>query len=143
MTGITKNRVATDVKKKDHYLELVQKFPLKRLRSDHDLAAAIRMVKSLLIRGDLAAGEQDYLDVLTDIVERYERDAHPMPRVTDAHMLRHLIDARGITQAKLASEVGIPMSTISEVLRGKRKLNRTHISTFAKYFGVNPGAFLP
>ena len=53
---------------------------------------------SLLVRGNLTPGEQDYLDVLTDIVERYEDETHPMPEVSDAAMLRHLIDASGVTQ---------------------------------------------
>jgi antitoxin component HigA of HigAB toxin-antitoxin module len=58
-------------------------------------------------------------DVLTDIVERYENQTHPMPEVSDAAMLRHLIDACGVTQSKLSADVGISMSTISEVLHGK------------------------
>jgi hypothetical protein len=55
------------------------------------------MIKSLLIRSDLAAGEQDYIDFLTNIVERCERETRPMPRVTDAELLRHLVDARRIS----------------------------------------------
>lgn len=46
--------------------------------------------------------EQDYLEVLSDLVE----------------------------------------SSISEVLAGKRKLNRTQIAKLGRYFGVEPGAFL-
>jgi HTH-type transcriptional regulator / antitoxin HigA len=142
MTGSDKKGARTRPKKSDAYLELVQRFPLKHLRSDRELAAAIEMLKSLLIRGDLAAGEQDYLDVLTDLVERYEDETHPMPEVSDAAMLRHLIDASGVTQSKLAAEVGISMSTISEVLHGKRELNRKQITSLAQYFRVDPGVFL-
>ncbi len=35
---------------------------------------------------------RDYLDILTDIVEKYEADEHPMPPVSDAAMLHHLIE---------------------------------------------------
>jgi HTH-type transcriptional regulator / antitoxin HigA len=128
---------------RDAYLELVIKFPLRPLRTDKELDRAIEMIDSLIIRGDLEAGEQDYLDILTDIVERYEQVAHPMPPVSDAALLRHLIDARGVTQSKLAADVKIPMSTISEVLSGKRRLNRNHIAVLAKYFGVSSAAFMP
>jgi HTH-type transcriptional regulator / antitoxin HigA len=65
-----------------------------------------------------------------------------MPEVSDAAMLRHLIDASGVTQSKLAAEVGISMSTISEVLHGKRELNRKQITSLAQYFRVDPGVFL-
>ena len=131
--------------KRDSYLELVLKFPLRPLRKDKDLDRALKMIDSLIIRGDLDSGAQDYLDVLTDIVEKYETDEHPMPPVSDAAMLRHLIEGfiAGITQSKLAAEVKIPMSTISEVLSGKRRLNRNHIAALCKFFGVSSAVFQP
>jgi HTH-type transcriptional regulator/antitoxin HigA len=125
------------------YLKLVLQFPLRPLRTDRELDRAIKMIDSLIIRGDLDSGEQDYLDILTDIVEKYEADTVPMTPVSDAVMLRHLVDARGITQSKLAAEVKIPMSTISEVLNGKRRLNRNHIAAVCRFFGVSPAVFQP
>jgi len=142
MGAIVKKRVAAQGSEGDRYLDLVQAFPLKHLRSDRELAHAIKVINSLIIRSDLARGEQDYLDVLTDIVEKYETENCPMDTVSDAEMLRHLIDARGITQAKLSADVRIPMSTISEVLHGKKKLTRRHIGILAGYFGVGPDVFL-
>lgn len=126
---------------RDHYLDLVRRFSLRPLRSDEELAQAIEVIDSLIIRGDLDSGEQDYLDVLTDLVEKYENDEYPTPPVSDAAMLRHLIEARGITQSRLAADVDIPVSTISEILAGKRKLSRRHIGALAKYFNIKPGAF--
>jgi HTH-type transcriptional regulator / antitoxin HigA len=125
------------------YLKLVLKFPLRPLRTDKELDRAIKMIDSLIIRGDLDSGEQDYLDILTDIVEKYEADKVPMTPVSDAVMLRHLVDARGISQSKLAAEVKIPMSTISEILNGKRRLNRNHIAAVCRFFGVSPAIFQP
>jgi len=52
---------------RDRYFKLVRKFPLRPLRSDKELSAAIKVIDSLIVRGDLDSGEQDYLDVLTDI----------------------------------------------------------------------------
>jgi HTH-type transcriptional regulator / antitoxin HigA len=135
------SKKTTAGRERDHYLELVRKFPLRPLRSDEELAVAIKAINSLIVRGDLDSGEQDYLDILTEIVEKYEAVEHPMPRVSDAAMLRHLIEARGINQSKLAGEVGISMSTISEVLNGKRRLNRNHIGVLAKFFRVPPSVF--
>jgi HTH-type transcriptional regulator/antitoxin HigA len=132
---------ARDTRERDHYLKLVRKFPLRPLRSDGELALAIKVIDSLIIRGDLDSGEQDYLDILTDIVEKYEAEQHPMAPVSDADMLRHLIEARRISQSKLADDVKISMSTISEVLNGKRRLNRNHISALSQYFGVSSSVF--
>jgi HTH-type transcriptional regulator / antitoxin HigA len=127
----------------DTYVELIMKFPFRPLRTDEELDRAIEIIDSLIIRGDLEPGEQDYLDILTDIVEKYEATEHPMPPVSDAAMLRHLIDGGQLTQSKLATDVKIPMSTVSEVLNGKRRLNRKHIALLSKYFGVSPAVFQP
>jgi HTH-type transcriptional regulator/antitoxin HigA len=127
---------------RDHYLKLIRRFPLRPIRSDEGLTQAIEVIDSLIIRGDLDSGEQDYLDVLTDLVAKYEADEHPMPPVSDAALLRHLMEARGINQSQLAADVGIANSTISEVLASKRRLNRKQIVTLAQYFHIGPGAFL-
>ena len=60
------------------YFGLVRSFPLRHLSSDQELAKAIEVIDSLIARGDLDAGEQDYLDILTDIVERCEADQEPV-----------------------------------------------------------------
>lgn len=128
-------------KAQDRYLELVQRFPLRPLRTDADLDAAVAVVDELLDRGTLSAAEQDYLDVLSDLVEVYENEAVPMRAVGDAEMLRVLVENRGVTQAELAKQSRIAESTISEVLAGKRKLNRTQIGKLARFFHVEPGVF--
>jgi HTH-type transcriptional regulator/antitoxin HigA len=125
----------------DAYLALVVQFPLRPIRSDEELEGAVRMVDSLLDRRDLAAGEEDYLEVLGDLIERYESEAHPMAPVSDAEMLRHLIEAKGVSQTEISGVTGIADSTISEVLKGKRALNRSHIGKLARYFNVSPDVF--
>lgn len=123
------------------YLELIEAFPLRPLRTDRDLARAIKVVDQLLDRGKLTADEADYLDVLSDLVERYESEEHPLPPIPDAAMLGHLMEAKGIGQTDVARATGIVHSTISEVLSGKRKLNRQQIGKLAKFFHVSPGVF--
>ena len=58
-------------------------------------------------------------------------------------MLRFLIDQRGVTQQTVSKETGIANSTITALLKGGREMTRKHIETFARYFGVEPAAFLP
>lgn len=124
------------------YMELIRRFPLRPIRSDEELEEATAVLNSLLDRlDDLASEERDYLDVLTDQVERYETDTMPVPKVTDKEILRHLIEAKDVSQAEVAKATGIAVSTISEVLAGKRQLNRAHISKLAPYFNVGVGVF--
>lgn len=123
------------------YMDLVAMLPLRPIRSERELDRAIKMLDSLLDRPKLTRTEQDYLDVLTDLVEKYESEAYPEEPVSDADMLAHLLEARGITQTELAAAVSIAGSTISDVLHGKRKLRREHIGRLAAFFCVAPSVF--
>ena len=127
--------------KGDKYFDLVLQYPLRHIRSDEELDRAIVMVDSLIDRDDLAPGEQDYLDVLSDIIEVYETNEHPIAPVSDGAMLRHLLEAKGVSQADVSRETEIAESTISEVLAGKRSLSRGHIGKLSRFFNVKPGVF--
>ena len=81
--------------------------------------------------------------MLGDLVERYENKYHAIADVSDADVLEHLLEARGVTQAAVARATGIAESRLSEVLRGKRQLTRTQITKLAAYFHVGPAVFLP
>jgi HTH-type transcriptional regulator/antitoxin HigA len=129
-------------KTEDRYLDLIRQFPLRPLRTDADLDAAVDVIDTLIDRPELTAPEQDYLDVLSDLVEAYEAEMVPMRPVGDAELLHFLIEQKSVSQASAATGAGIAASTISAVLAGKRKLNRAQITKLARYFHVAPGTFL-
>ncbi len=123
------------------YLALVRRFPLRPLRSEEELDEATEVLNSLLDR-DRDPWEEDYLEILGDLIEKYERATLPEGDVSDADMLQHLIEARSVTQAQVAVETGIAESTISALVRGKRRLARKHLEALARYFRVSPAVFL-
>jgi HTH-type transcriptional regulator / antitoxin HigA len=124
------------------YLALIRRFPLRPIRSDAELDAASEVVDDLTGRSDLSPAESDYLDVLGDLVEKFEDEHVEMPHVSDAAMLRSLIDEMGIKQVDVARGTGISKTVLSLILNGKRDLTREHIKLLSKYFGVNPSSFL-
>jgi HTH-type transcriptional regulator / antitoxin HigA len=123
------------------YLALVQSFPLRPIRSEKGLDSAIRRIDALLDQKRRNRAEEDYLEVLGNLVERYEAERYPEQPVSDAAMLRHLIEAKGVPQTEVARATGIANSTISAVLHGNRTLSREHIGRLAAYFHVAPGVF--
>src|SRR5262249_16252880 len=124
------------------YLALIRRFPLRPIRTDAELDAASALIDELTGRDDLSATEADYLDVLGDLVEKYEDEHVEMPHVSDAEMLRSLMDEREVSQADVVRGSGISKTVLSLVLNGKRDLTREHIEALSKYLGVNPAAFL-
>lgn len=140
MTTKTKS-ASSKVAKTDAYLELVAEFPLRSIRNKRDLAQAQRVLDELLQREPLDAGENMYLDALSDLVEHYEDHNVRLPAASDADILRHLMESNKLTQTKLASECGIAKTVISELLSGTRKLNRQQIDALAKRFSVSKDTF--
>jgi len=100
------------------------------------------MIDALLDQEKRNGDEEDYLDVLSDLVEKYEDEHDPMPPVFGAEMLRFLIESQATRQTEVAAETGIAESTISEILAGKREMNRKHIEALARHFHVNPTVFM-
>ena len=117
-------------------------FPLRPLRDDADLERAIGVINALLDRDELDPAQEDYLVVLGDIVRKYESEQHPLPVVSAAEILRHLIEARSISQTALAEGTGIAESTISDILSGRRGLNLKHVTALARFFHVGPAVFI-
>lgn len=69
----------------------------------------------------------------------YETEHHAFPPASDAEMLRHLMDAKAVTQTQLSSESGLPKSSVSEVLSGKKPFGRKMIHALANYFELDVG----
>lgn len=128
---------------RDTYFELVKRFPLLPIRSDRDLARAIAVMEDLSTRKHLDKDEEGYLDVLSDLAEQYEQEHHAIDTdsISNADMLRHLIEAKGVTQAEVARATGIAPQTISEILAGKRKVPHARLKVLAEFFGVGPAVF--
>jgi HTH-type transcriptional regulator / antitoxin HigA len=127
----------------DRYLDLVRECPLRVLRSEPEYEQAISLLDRLSDLGKARAeGETEYLLSLSVFVEKYEEEHHSLPPVSGADMLRYLLETHELTQSQLAVSTGIAVSTISEILAGKRKLGIKHIESLARYFGVKPSIFL-
>lgn len=133
----TKSRFGLTSKVRDSYLELVLAFPLASVRSEAQFDEAQRVMDRLLALPALDEGQAMYLDALSDLVAAYEDEHYAIAPASDADMLRHLMEARGVTQAELSRDTALPKSTISEVLAGKKSFSRQMIRKLADYFRVD------
>lgn len=122
---------------RDSYLELVLAFPLASIKSDEHLDEAQQIMDHLLVKGKLDDGEELYLDALSDLVAGYEDEHYAIEPASDADLLRHLMEAKGITQTQLHLDTGLAKSTISEILAGKKPFSRQTIRTLAEYFRMD------
>lgn len=127
------------------YLALIDIFPLRPLRSDREYDLAVSVVDGLAVRpeGSLGAGEQDYFDTLTLLIEAYDRE-HADVATHDRDplsVLKYLMQESGMTQADLGRLLGNrPLASL--ILNGHRQLSKSHIRTLASHFKVSAALFL-
>jgi HTH-type transcriptional regulator/antitoxin HigA len=84
--------------------------------------------------------EEKYAAVLMTLIEEYEEEHHAIPHASPLEILRVLMNANSLRQKDLASIFGSE-SIVSEVLRGKRELNKGQIERLSKRFRVSPAVF--
>jgi HTH-type transcriptional regulator / antitoxin HigA len=128
---------------RERYFELVRRFPLRPIENEKELDAATDMIDELLDIGTRTKAEEDYLHVLSDLSHAYEERYHPMPEPTDYAMVRFLMEIKELSQAEVAKATGIAVSTVSEILSGKRAMTLGQMKKLAAYFHVSPAVFLP
>ena len=116
------------------------------LRPIHDEAAYMQMTALMNSLLDVVGDDEDHamsglLDLLGDLVSRYEREHYAIEAAEPKDSLRALIEARGLKQEDLCDI--LPQSNLSAILSGKRKISATLAGKLGKFFGVSPAIFVP
>ena len=109
--------------RRDSYLKLVTAFPLASIKSVEQLHEAQRVMDQLLARANSRAERKCTSTRLSDLVATYEDEHYAIGPASDAEMLRHLMEAKCVTQSQLSRDTTVPKSTISEILAGKKHLS--------------------
>jgi HTH-type transcriptional regulator/antitoxin HigA len=122
------------------YKELLAKKAPHVIRTEEQNQEYIAELEALLARSNLTPGEQEYADLLTVLIEKFEERYQIDPAATPVDVLRHLMDAHNLKQADMAGVFG-SKSVVSDVLKGKRSLSKTHIQRLADKFHISPALF--
>jgi HTH-type transcriptional regulator / antitoxin HigA len=120
------------------YQKLIKRFPLRPIRDDkqNDLAAVV--CDALVERGDqLSQAERDYLEVLTDIIAKYESKwTDECAEMSPRDLIQYLMTQNNLAQKDLVPEFGSP-SRVSEFLKGERHLSMEQTKRLAERFKLN------
>ncbi len=127
------------------YDSLLLKYKPRPIRNEREHRRALRHVEELIGRHGPSPprAEGELIAVLSTLIESYEVAMTPRRKPTPAETLQHLIEAKEVTRAEVARATGIPRSTITNVLSGRRQISKENVIRLATYFHVDPGVFLP
>jgi|ERR1700730_13257948 len=122
---------------KEYVLDVRSPMPIT---SERQHEGYLLVLDKLASKGSPTAEEEKYAQVLMTLIEAYEEERDSIPDASPVEGLRALMDANNLRQKDLAPIFGSE-SIVSEVLHGKRELNRTHIEKLSKQFRVSPAVF--
>ena len=123
------------------YAGLMSKHLLRPIHDQVDAANAAEMI-DLLAGHKLNREQTDYLDLLSDLYEKWEEAQFPISAAQGAKLLRLVVAERGEKAGNLARLLGIDVSLAYRILRGERQLTVPQIKIAARNYGLNPAALL-
>lgn len=123
------------------YSALLKKVPPKVIRTVRENDMYTEILFDLDRRSKtLTPAEKEMAELLTLLIRDFEEKRYQLPRAKPLDALRFLIEQHGLKQKDLVDVFGTP-SIVSEVLNGKRELNKDHIKRLSMRFHVSPELF--
>jgi len=123
------------------YAALLKKIPPKVIRTEKENETYTEILYGLDRRSKaLTQAEKELAELLTLLIEDFEEKRYRLPRARPLEVLHFLMDQHGLKQKDLVGVFGTP-SIVSEVLGGKRELNKDHIKRLSERFKVSPELF--
>jgi HTH-type transcriptional regulator / antitoxin HigA len=111
------------------------------IRTEKENEAYTEILHELDQRGKtLTPAEKELTELLTLLIEDFEEKRYRLPRGKPLDVLRFLMEQHGLMQKDVVKVFGTP-SIVSEVLSGKRRLNKDHIERLSARFHVSPELF--
>jgi HTH-type transcriptional regulator/antitoxin HigA len=113
------------------------------IESEAENERVLGVIEELMAKGEakLSPEEDALIELLTQLVENFEKRAYPRKKSDPAQLVRFLLDQRGLKPADLASIVG-SRGRVSDILSGRRSISKEQAKRLGEFFHVSPALFI-
>lgn len=111
------------------------------IHSDKELEHYTEVLFRLTAKTDPTDSEFEAIDLLSALIQLYEREHYPIPAAEPIDVLRYLMDRNGLKQQDLTGELG-SIANVSLILSGQRNLTLRHIQALSSRFKLPITAFV-
>jgi HTH-type transcriptional regulator/antitoxin HigA len=123
------------------YSRLLTRISPKVIRTEKENNAYTHALYELDQRGaKLTQAEKELAELLTLLIEDFESKRYALTPAKPLEVVRFLMEQHDLKQKDLVDVFGT-RSIVSEVLSGKRKLNKDYIERLSQRFHVSPDVF--
>jgi HTH-type transcriptional regulator / antitoxin HigA len=122
--------------------ELCRLHPPRPIADDADYEQTAEIVDRLATITKLSRGQSEFLETLSILIEKYDRDHYSeVAHSTAIQRLKRLMDNHDMTASDLGRIVG-NRSLGAAILRGDRQISKANAIKLAEHFKVSTAAFI-
>ena len=121
--------------------EMIAKGAPRVIHNDAELEVYTKALFQLTALEKPTRSEADAIELLTLLIERYEKTHYPIPAANPVTVVRFLIEQQGLTQRDLIPQFGSE-SAVSMFLAGQRKLTLEQVRRLSARFKVPADVFV-
>jgi HTH-type transcriptional regulator / antitoxin HigA len=124
------------------FTELNRVLPLRPIDDEVSLDNAQEMVDALALLRRRTADQEDYLETLSTLIEKYEDEHHPIKtsHLDPMEALAFLMEQNHLNSSQLGEILG-QRQLGSKILTRARELSKAHIVKLSHHFKVSPAVF--
>jgi len=123
------------------YGQLLAELQPKVITTEAEYDAALKIAEALIADKNLTPERSAILNLFTTLIEEYEEEHYPMPKVPPHEIVQHLMEAQGLRQVDLVGVLG-SKGVVSEVVNGKRSISKAQAKALGELFHVSPALFI-
>ena len=132
---------AAEITDREEYAHLLGDVLPHVIHTEAENERCTSVLEGLLQKKNRTAEEKRLAELLTLLIEQFEEERYALPRPSGpVDILRHLMESNGLRQVDMLGVFGTA-SVVSEVLKGKRELSKTHIAKLSARFHLSPALF--
>ncbi len=126
-----------------YYGRLLKKALPRVVHTEKENERLLAEIEKLLSKGEsnLSPEEEELLELLTQLVEAFERRAYTRKKASPAELVSFLLEQRGLTARHLWPVLG-SKSRVSDLVNGRREVSREQAKKLGEFFHISPAAFI-
>ena len=142
MTVATKRKPKPKIDVRKYGQLLAEALP-RPIETEAEYERALEIINRLMSKPEskLTSEEDALLELLSQLVERYEERNYPIPDAPPHAVIQFLMEDRGLQHKDLMPVLG-SRGVTSEVINGKRKPSKAQVKALADFFKLPAELFI-
>jgi HTH-type transcriptional regulator/antitoxin HigA len=126
---------------KNAYRNLLTEVIPVAIETEEEYERVLKVAEELTFKKNRTTEEKALHKLLVILVEAYETESYPMEESAPHEVLQHIMEASGTSQIDLVGIIG-SSDVVTEIVSGKRAINKAQAKALSERFQVSASLFL-